>query len=519
MERLSRRAFAALVGGGAAALAGCKSLTGRYERVVDVVDELGCDPTGTEPCEELIRRSAADDTMLWFPPGRYYISEQTVLEDIDNLGIVGDRNATFLPPDGFNGYLFNLHVGTLEFRNFDVDIRAANTTAGFRIVADRGFTFENVEFVGRGTHGEQNIGAALAPEVTDPDGVGAVKNVVAKQGSAWAHYKGSGGRSGIYVGVGHEGTLRVVDCHFEEFGNNGIYASGCPGDVQVIGGVYRNNNVAGIRLGGAGSFVEGATIEVDPARYTGPRTREDRAFNMRGVVVSQKPEKYGWKPAGAEIRDCDIRIEQNPSDSSAAVHIWHAGRTVSISNTSIRMDENNPAILRAAQRDSGIRPSSSAPRWVRCRNSSISTSADGRPALHLHDADGSRLENSRIRQTGSGADGILLRDSVDFAIDGGSIRAGRYPVYIRTTARSNQDLGDCLVALESNPRLETTEQWRRTLEDDAVTIEQAGWLSPPTCVRRQLLEDVSGVHPRARDIVISDNGGGSLLISAVEHPQ
>ena len=421
MDTLTRRRFSTLLAGTAAAVAGCSSLGRPYERVVDMVADAGCDPSGTEPCQDAIRRVAADDTLLRFPTGTFLISEPTVIDDVDRLGIVGTGRTRLRAAEGFGGKLLNLQVGELSFQDVDIDLEAPNTTAGLRIVADRGFRLENVEFHGRGTHTDPETVSALSPSVTSPDGVGIVKDLVARQGSAWAHYRGGSGRGGIHVGGDHEGTLRVIDCHLAEFGNNGIYGNDTPGNVQVEGGVYRNNNVAGIRIGGAGSYVDGALVEVDPARYTGPRTEEGYSFNMRGIIVAQKPEKYGFKGAGAEVRNCDIRIAENPSGSSAGIDIWHAAQTLQVTNTRIQMEKNSPAIRRSGQQSGGSRPSSSDPRWVRCDDVSVTGTADGGTAIQASDANGSRVTNSCLSQTGNDRDGVRFSNSADCTVSDSTI--------------------------------------------------------------------------------------------------
>jgi hypothetical protein len=382
-----------------------------FDRTVNVVEDLGVDPTGQDPVDSEIERAATDGTLFVFPEGEYLWAGTASFSDRELVGFQGSGNVRLVFPQGYNQYFFVARTRQVLFENFVIDIQADDTVTGMKVLCPEGFHVENVEFLGRGTHSDSRLPYALLPYVTSAGATGVVKNVVAKQGSAWAHYKGADGRGGIYVGVGHEGTLRVVDCHFEEFGNNGIYASGCPGDVQVIGGVYRNNNVAGVRFGGDGSYVEDALIEVDPAKYTGPRTREDRSFNMRGVVIAQKPEKNGFKGPGSAIRNCDIRVVENPSNTEAAVSIWYAAQTVEITDTRIRMDANSPAIARDGQDGTSVRPASDDPRWVRCENVSITGDAAGGAAIVLDDANGSYVTNSCLNQTGSNRDGIVFRSS------------------------------------------------------------------------------------------------------------
>ena len=404
---------------GTAAAATVHGMT--FDRTIDVVEDLGVDPTGNTPVDGAIRDAASDGTLLVFPEGDYRWTDSNSFSNRGLIGFQGQGNVRFTFPQGFNDYFFVARTQEVLFENITIDITPDNTVTGMKVLCPDGFHIENVEYVGRGTHSETPIPGALFPYVTSSGATGVVKNLVAKQGSAWAHYRGAGGRGGIHVGGGHEGTLRVIDCHLAEFGNNGIYGNDTPGNVQVEGGVYRNNNVAGVRLGGEGSYVDGALIEVDPASYTGPRTRENGSFNMRGIIVAQKPEKYGFKGAGAEVRNCDIRIAENPSGSSAGIDIWHAAQTLQVTNTRIQMEKNSPAIRRSGQQSGGSRPSSSDPRWVRCDDVSVTGTADGGTAIQASDANGSRVTNSCLSQTGNDRDGVRFSNSADCTVSDSTI--------------------------------------------------------------------------------------------------
>jgi len=82
---------------------------------------------------------------------------------------------------------------------------------------------------------------------------------------------------GMFVPNTHAGELWLVDCWIEGFADNGLYASvpgnsdGAGGSTHVRGGLYRNNNVANIRLGGPGDSCKGrfpSTTGVRPSTAT-----------------------------------------------------------------------------------------------------------------------------------------------------------------------------------------------------------------------------------------------------------
>jgi hypothetical protein len=415
---------AAAFGLGSAATAGSAAAATKingitFDRVVNIVKEYGADPTGNEPVDGAVKRAIKDRTLIQFPEGRYRFARKN--QAILNKGTVGfiglGDNVTFVPPSGTQGddYLFtvgggNNTVDRFLFKNIDFDIQADDTTTGLKMLVTKRFHVENVEFIGRGDANSYKNGGGstdcFVVRVTDPDGVGTLKNVVAKKGSHWARY--GGGRAPLWSGAGTRGTLRVIDCHFEEFGGSGLYATAIRGKIQVEGGLYRNNNGQAMRFGGEGSYVDGARIEIDGSKYTGARESqyESRSFRHRGIVINQKTA-YINKPPGATIRNCDIVINDHPSPGPG-VMVRGPGKTVTIENTRIQVNANVPAVLREGQTGFGKHPASKGARWVRMNNVSVTGSANNGSALQLVDAEQSELTNCCIQQTGSGRGGVAF---------------------------------------------------------------------------------------------------------------
>ena len=416
---------------------------------IDVVEDLECDPTGTEPCEAKLRRGLRDGVALMFPSGRYRFGNQLDISGYTNVAIVGDGDVSLVPPEGFNSVILDVaETDRFILRGIDVDITAADTTAGIRVICRDSFEIQDVEYVGRGNHPDNKVVHAMLLGLTNPSGRGLIRNFRATQGSAIGHYKNGDGRAGISIGPWNFGTVRIEDCHLEEFGNNGIYGSRTSGNVQVVGGVFRNNNVASIRISGAGSFVRDATIRVDLGEYTGPLTQLDSQFNTRGIAIEQGPAD---KPPGVEIRDCTITIENTPR-SKGGIYVFPTGRSASIRNTTIEINADNvPAIYRSALQPQGQFEPSEGPHWVEMENVEISGRARGAAAVILYDAPESVIRNCTIDQTGAGRDGIHLTDSVSTLLDGGSVTTSRYPYVVGV--RNQAEAGVCLLEFDSVPAI------------------------------------------------------------------
>jgi len=74
--------------------------TSKFERKLDAVDDLGCDPTGKQPCDDALEEGVRDRSVIEFPPGTYRFERGHHFADVDILGFVGKGEVTFVPPDG-----------------------------------------------------------------------------------------------------------------------------------------------------------------------------------------------------------------------------------------------------------------------------------------------------------------------------------------------------------------------------------------------------------------------------------
>ncbi|MFC7205357.1 hypothetical protein ACFQJC_17745 [Haloferax namakaokahaiae] len=472
---MDRRAYLGLVGVAAASLAGCLTReepdipetptddeptpertpeptpeqTPEYPEGVNVVEDLGCDPTGREPCAARIRQALEDDIVLRFPSGTYRFEHRLRISQFSSVVMLGEGPVQLLPPEGYNNFLIDVsEVGNFVFSGIDIDITAPETTAGVRILTRDSFLVDDVEYIGRGNHPNQDVVHAMLLGLTTAEGRGVIRNFRAKKGSAIGHYKNGDGRGGISIGPWNSGDIRIENCHLEEFGNNGIYASRTTGNIEVIGGTFRNNNVAGIRIAGEGSYVEGATVEVDLDSYTGPLTQLDSQFNTRGIVIEQGPTQ---KPAGAEIRNCTIVIEKTPQ-SKGGIYVFPTGRTVTVRDSTIRINADNvPGVFRSPLERQGQYRPPDGPSWVRLENVLITGTARGASGIILADAPESVIRNCTIDQSGEQRDGVYLSNSNSTVVDGGSVTTTRYPYIIEFDGDSNTD--PCLLQFDAVPEI------------------------------------------------------------------
>ena len=296
----------------------------RFTRTVNMVSDAGCDPSGREPCDAKIRAAADDYTLLKFPAGTYKITEKNVVLDKTNLGFLGVGDVRFKVPQRFNDKALVVERGTgVLFENIDIDLTATGATPGLHLAADDNLEVHDVEFIGQGIHpdsdprskgdGNPNVTNAFSPIVRSPDGTGRVTNFVAKNDGLMGAYNTGEGRVGVWIGTGTRGTITLKDCQIAEFPNNGMYCSRTPGAVRVEGGNFSNSDVSQVRIGSEGSYVDGATIQVNSATSSSPNP--DDMLNGRGVRL----ETGALDTAGARVRNCDIVIANAPHSDGGVV--------------------------------------------------------------------------------------------------------------------------------------------------------------------------------------------------------
>jgi hypothetical protein len=356
-RRVGRRSYLRLAGttaGVASLLAGTAGAgattqgTNTFSRTVDAV-EAGCDPTGRTPCDRAFRRAVDEDTLLSFPAGTYRFTEPQAVLGVERLGIVGEGAVSFSVPPEFNANLLTIAGGSeLLFRGITVDTTASGATPGLRLCARDRLTVEDVAFVGRSASSSAAGPAvsALSPVVRSPDGVGIVRDVRASNGGpTGASYRTDDGRAGIRIGGATRGTMRIENCRLEGFPNGGAYVSETPGEIRIDGGVYRNNAVAGIRLGGTDpeSSVRNARVEVglgDSTAFDGRTKGTNRANGANGTSGADGTDacaiRFEGGGSGANVRECAVTVGSDVSPEGAIV-AGHGYGGFSLRDTRIRI--------------------------------------------------------------------------------------------------------------------------------------------------------------------------------------
>jgi hypothetical protein len=392
-----------------------------FERTVNMVTEAGCDPTGNEPCDEKITDAAEDYTLLKFPAGEYKLTDRAVILGATNLGLVGEGEVRFTVPERYNEKAILIDDGTgLLFENIDFDLTAYGATLGLHLGADDDLEVHDVEFIGQGIHpdsdprgeggGAPSVTNAFTPIVRSPDGVGNATNVTAENAGLMGAYNNGDGRVGVWIGISHQGTIRLTDCRFEGFPNNGMYCSRTGGAVQVEGGVFRNNDISQVRLSSHDSYVENTIIQADFNDSASPNPAD--TLNSRGVRF--EAGRFGF--GGAVARDCNITLRSTPF-SDGGVVVGSDGADHAVYDTRIGVEEDGlRGVYAKPPTGIGSRPPPPKPHTFILENVSVTGAAANEQAIRIDQRPDSAVKNCCIEQSGASRNGALFIDANSYAV-------------------------------------------------------------------------------------------------------
>ncbi|WP_336023447.1 hypothetical protein [Halobellus salinisoli] len=310
----------------AASFAGTASADKDWLNVV----KYGADPTGGESINPVLEELPRDDdTILYFPEGQYLMDDEYRHVGFQGFGLSGD-DATIVPDPEYDGrWLFKLGTynqpgDDLYVEGLDFDFTTDHT--GLRAVQAQvsdDLLVQDLEVVGQ--HDSGKFGPFLF-DVTDPSGIGSIENVRIPEGGEFSKYTPSDidvGPTGIIVSPSHEGKLWVRNCEVGLWPDNGLYCSTDSGRVVVDGGIFKNCNIACIRLSGDYSSIHDATVVVDSHRED---DSNQRAIRLDGGA-------YNW------IEDVEIRLSE---PNGHAISILNDVEWARIQNTNVTVDGHVP---------------------------------------------------------------------------------------------------------------------------------------------------------------------------------
>ncbi len=353
------------------------------DEVVDL-GELGADREAGTPIDELVASHATDGTLLYFPPGRYRIDETVFVDGDDRIGLLGDE-ATIVPTAGFASTVLAFGypepLAELLVRGLTFDYRAEDT--GGRPVL--GIADDLVLYRDLSVRGPSDVsGDIVRLDVTTPEGIGVVDRLSLPDGSPVPSV------TGCEVGDNNHGDVSFYDCHIAGFPDNGLYADPPEGSINVFGGFFRNNGVAGVRITTSEpSLVRGVRVRCDDADGAGE--------NMRGIRL-----RGGYDHV---VEDCVVEL-LDVTSSDGAVTIASELASATVRNCHLHVDADGVNAIRVKS------PNADATDAVRAgpfrfENIRITGDAAGGAAVQAADRRGCTFSDLQIHQSGDDRDGIV----------------------------------------------------------------------------------------------------------------
>ncbi len=417
-----------------------------FATVVDAVS-VGADPTGREPINRILEQYVDDDTLIIIPAGTYRLLP-IELTGYRRFGLAAEPGAhpTFVGDPahcvpGGESYLRFHEVGGLLFDGIDIDFTAPGAGGTVRINAVGDVVLGDVDITGSC---DEQI-TQLRLDVLDPDATALVERLTLDMPDDETDL------TAIFVGEPHAGTAVFRDCTVSGFTDNGLYGSppglptGAGGTVRVERGVYRNNNIANIRLGTEGSVADG----VESVSDAPPPVSGGSPANARGIRLRNGQRQL--------IENCRIQLTSTSRFAHAGITVHETNGGATVRNTEVEVDrDDTPAVRLFPDQNTHA----AIPEFD---GVTVTGSAAGGQAIFIDDRDETVFRNCTLRQSGANRNGIFLRDSADCRLVNCHIEVTNRPLVLQNSTlliqnstlinpQSTETISELLATEESLPR-------------------------------------------------------------------
>ncbi|KAB1198508.1 MULTISPECIES: hypothetical protein [Haloferax] len=259
---LDRRSFLKAAGAATIATAGvasgaASSATSHggitFDRVVNAVDDLGMDPTGSTPIDSAFEANIQTGTLIEFPPGTYLFDRHHYYDGVSRFGIRGTgsshRDVQFTPTKdsallliaGFAGSGILIDNLSLQQRNDET------TAAAIGLNSPDNSLIRDVEWLGVTPDDDNGLDFNLTYATTDISGVNVAERITHGVDAESVEVPYPGGAQTIRGGPGHVGELILRDAELRNANENATrYTS--EGVLTVEGGVFANNQNTQLRF-------------------------------------------------------------------------------------------------------------------------------------------------------------------------------------------------------------------------------------------------------------------------------
>lgn len=395
-----------------------------FDRVLHAVDDLGMDPTGKDPIDELI--DWREGTLIEFPSGEFTYDGDW-MSGLTRYGWAAENSQadpTLVPAEDIHNtstitFVYWDEGEDLLFQGIDIDFTNPEH-GGFlsmKIASGVGY-WEDVTVDGPFPD-HTDYTAFFSPYTTSESARLEVRNFTAMDG--WEGYTKDQGANanyhpiGVWVAYLHTGEVLFDNCSIGYWPDNGLYADGAGldtdngyaiegggGTVMVKNCYFENNNITNIRLGTSSSYAKNCEVVIDDNCPT-----HANGSNARGA----------WLRYEGDITLNNVDMEITGHRGSAAIEETAYTRSNDVRNCNIHVS-SNANYTTAIRRTSSAEPTGSTYQNV-CLTSGLDQSeiSDGHAAFEINETVDMAIRNCNVETTSPDKDGIEFVDSTATVIN------------------------------------------------------------------------------------------------------
>jgi hypothetical protein len=390
----------------------------QFDRTLHAVDDVGLDPTGSEPMSSKLEAVADDNTLIEFPDGEFLMNWTDLRQDLNHFGLAAASGASpVLKPAGTIDEYGKLGLwmagSNLLMEGFTIDVSGPDRGMATALKAHDGtLLIRDIHIIGLWNTAENPFHVKLE----NPNQEGLITNVIANDGQETDH---SVSANPIKVEIEHAGDLYITDCEFSHWGK-AIYDPSSQreplergydvgdGNIHVDNCYFHNNNAASVRTG-SGSTIRNSKFVVDDSTEGETVSWEDPVPTTDGVVNARHIRCKGdLGDTGVTIEDCTFLHTSSASGGGIIQSSSRAGGHT-VRNCSIRCDSVNIDPIRFRKDSTNTGPST-------FDNVTIVGSGGRGRAAYVYRRDGMEFKNCCFSLSDSDQDGIVFIESTDASV-------------------------------------------------------------------------------------------------------
>ena len=529
-DLLNRRGYLRMAAAAVGTVASSSMLSGQaeaatsrddfqFDTVLHAVEDVGLDPTGSEPMGSKLEAAADDNTLIEFPDGEFLMNWTDLKQDLNHFGLAAASGASpVLKPAGtIDEYgKLGLWMGgsNLLMEGFTIDVSGPDRGMATALKAyDGKLLIQDIHIVGLWTTVENPFHVKLE----NPDEEGLITNLIANDGQNTGH---SVSANPVKVEVEHAGDLHITDSEFSHWGK-AIYDPSSQreplergfdvgdGNIHVDNCYFHNNNAASIRTG-SGSTIRNSKFVVDDNTEGETVTWEDPVPTQDGIINARHIRCKGdLGGTGVTIEDCTFLHTSSASGSGIIQSSSRAGGHT-VRNCSIRCDSPDIDPIRFRDGSGNTGPSTFENVTV------VGTGGRGR-AAYVYQREDMKFRNCCFNLSENDQDGIVLVESSNVSVLDSDIAVPGDAVVFHDSTGTTENVthdGSCSIDDSTTDSESTTDSDGSTTDDSTTdsdsTTDEETTLSQTLTVRGTgtdvdyTIETTDGIVAGGNDNIVTD---------------